>query len=178
MSICCLAHKSSSFLFDEFIRVLLLSRRIHNCAITSFLLSVPPVKLFLTLSFLFLWSLVRCQQVPVLSGCLHILSLNWNNTYFSPVTTMFCFHFRSPKPYCIIFFFFTSFYLLSLDDTASCDYFPKVRQIVYCCLLFLLKFSVTFFNPLHTLLLSLCLERLALALASVAAVLSSVSSLL
>lgn len=105
-SICCLAPKSSSFPFDVFSGVLLLSRRIHNCAITTFLLSVPPVKLFLTLSVIPVpWSPVRCQQVPVMSGCLHILSLNWNTTYFSPVTTMSCLHFPSLKLSTVLSFF-------------------------------------------------------------------------
>lgn len=111
-SICCRAPKSSCIPFDVFSRVPLLSRRIHNCAITSFLLSVPPVKLFLILSVMPVpWSPVRCQQVPVLSGCLHILSFKWNTTCFSPVTTMSFLHSPPPKPYCVIFIL-TSFYFL------------------------------------------------------------------
>ncbi len=93
MSVCYLGPKSSCIPFDVFSRVPLLHRRIHNCAITSFLLSVPPVKLFLIFSVTPVpWSPVCCQQVPVLSGCLHILSFNWNTTYFSSVTIS-CLHF-------------------------------------------------------------------------------------
>lgn len=80
-SVYSLAPKSSSVLLDVFSGVPPLSGRTHNCAVASFLLSVPPVKIFLRLSLIPLPSSpVRCQQVPVLSGCLHILSFNWNTT--------------------------------------------------------------------------------------------------
>lgn len=98
MSVGFLAPKSSSIPFDVFSRVPVLSRRIHNCAITSFLLSVPSVRLFLILSVIPVPSSpARCQRVPFLSGCLHVLSFNWNTTYFSLGTTISCLHFPPLK---------------------------------------------------------------------------------
>lgn len=126
-----LAPKSSCISFDVFSRVPLLRRRIHYCAITSFLLSVPPVKLFLILSVNPVpWSPVCCQQVPVLSGCLHILSFNWNTTYFSSVTTMYVLPSFPPQPklYCIIFIL-TFFYFLGFLQWLNVGH---TKEVLHC----------------------------------------------
>lgn len=112
-SVYSLAPKSSSVLLDVFSGVPPLSGRTHNCAVASFLLSVPPVKIFLRLSLIPLPSSpVRCQQVPVLSGCLHILSFNWNTT--SPLWQLcLSFIFSLPNLTVSDFFFFSLFLPLS-----------------------------------------------------------------